>query len=168
MHARGCPTVTGCGCEGAGAPQLNHPTTPEAPFDAGAAPGSFVAFFAAQTNEVTPEKNLPKGKPGRIPQGVFTYTLFQVLAEYPQATYLNHDPKRQRKLLLHRREIRKFAEVASQKGLSIVPLEVHLVRGNVKVTIAIGKGLKRHDKREKLKEHDADREMRQAIRRQPE
>ena len=61
--------------------------TPEAPFDASAAQGSFVAFFAAQTNEVTPEKNLPKGKPGRIPQGVFTYTLFQVLAEYPQATY---------------------------------------------------------------------------------
>lgn len=88
------------------------------------------------------------------------------IAEYPQATYLNHDPKRQRKLLLHRREIRKFAEVANQKGLSIVPLEVHLVRGNVKVTIAIGKGLKQHDKREKLKENDANREIRQALRRQ--
>jgi SsrA-binding protein len=88
------------------------------------------------------------------------------IAEFPQATYLNHDPKRQRKLLMHRREIRKFAEVASQKGLSIVPLDVHLVRGNVKITIAIGKGLKRHDKREKLKENDADREMRQALRRQ--
>ena len=88
------------------------------------------------------------------------------IAEYPQATYLNHDPKRHRKLLLHRREIRKFAEAASQKGLSLVPMDVHLVRGNVKVTIAIGKGLKRHDKREKLKEHDADREIRQALRRQ--
>ena len=63
---------------------------PEAPVDAAAdsaETGSFVAFYAAQTNEVTPEKNLPKGKPGRIPQGVFTYTLFEVLAEYPQATY---------------------------------------------------------------------------------
>jgi hypothetical protein len=60
---------------------------PEAPFDAGENPGSFVAFFAAQTDEVTPEKNLPKGKPGRVPQGVFTYTLFEVLAEYPSATY---------------------------------------------------------------------------------
>ncbi len=49
--------------------------------------GSLVAFFAAQTNEVTPEKNLPKGKPGRMPQGVFTWTLFEVLAEYPGATY---------------------------------------------------------------------------------
>ena len=59
----------------------------EAPFDGGEATGSFVAFFAAQTNEVTPEKNLPKGKPGRKPQGVFTYTLMEVLAEYPSATY---------------------------------------------------------------------------------
>lgn len=59
----------------------------EAPFDAGEGEGSFVAFFAAQTNEVTPEKNLPKGEPDRKPQGVFTFTLMQVLAEYPGATY---------------------------------------------------------------------------------
>lgn len=67
---------------------LGDPRAPEAPFDAtDSAEGSFVAFFAAQTNEVTPEKNLPKGKPGRKPQGVFTWTLMEVLAEYPQATY---------------------------------------------------------------------------------
>jgi hypothetical protein len=63
------------------------PRATEAPFDVGAGEGSFVAFFAAQTNEVTPEKNLPKGKPGRKPQGVFTWTLMEVLAEYPSATY---------------------------------------------------------------------------------
>jgi hypothetical protein len=63
------------------------PRTVEAPFDSGTGEGSFVAFFAAQTNEVTPEKNLPKGKPGRKPQGVFTWTLMEVLAEYPNATY---------------------------------------------------------------------------------
>jgi hypothetical protein len=57
------------------------------PVDSAAGEGSFVAFFAAQTNEVTPEKNLPKGKPDRKPQGVFTFTLMQVLAEYPGATY---------------------------------------------------------------------------------
>ena len=66
---------------------VGDPRMPEAPFDAGEGEGSFVAFFAAQTNEVTPEKNLPKGKPGRKPQGVFTWTLMEVLAEYPQATY---------------------------------------------------------------------------------
>jgi hypothetical protein len=57
---------------------------PEAPVAAG---GRVVAFFAAQTNEQTPERNLPRGKPGRVPQGVFTWTLFETLAEYPGATY---------------------------------------------------------------------------------
>jgi hypothetical protein len=66
---------------------IGDPREAEAPFDATQGDGSFVAFFAAQTNEVTPEKNLPKGKPGRKPQGVFTYTLMEVLAEYPGATY---------------------------------------------------------------------------------
>lgn len=49
--------------------------------------GAFVAFYAAQTNEVTPEKKLPKGKPDRKPHGVFTYTLFETIAEHPGATY---------------------------------------------------------------------------------
>ncbi|MFO1201953.1 MAG: caspase family protein [Tabrizicola sp.] len=66
---------------------VGDPRQVEAPFDASEGEGSFVAFFAAQTNEVTPEKNLPKGKPGRKPQGVFTWTLMEVLAEYPNATY---------------------------------------------------------------------------------
>ncbi len=67
---------------------IEDPRAPaEAPFDVGEGDGSFVAFFAAQTNEVTPEKNLPKGKPDRKPQGVFTYTLMETLAEYPGATY---------------------------------------------------------------------------------
>lgn len=69
---------------------------PEPPMDAADGPtvvagedgmGALVAFYAAQTNEVTPEKRLPKGKPDRKPQGVFTYTLFETLAEYPNATY---------------------------------------------------------------------------------
>ena len=62
----------------------------EAPVDmaaAGADEGSFVAFYAAQTTEVTPEKRLPKGQPDRKPHGVFTYTLFETIAEYPGATY---------------------------------------------------------------------------------
>lgn len=66
---------------------VGDPRHAEAPFDPGSGEGSFVAFFAAQTNEVTPEKNLPKGKPGRKPQGVFTWTLMETLAEYPNATY---------------------------------------------------------------------------------
>lgn len=61
--------------------------TPEAPFASDAGEGSFVAFFAAQSNEVTPELKLPRYKKEAVSQGVFTYTLFEVLAEYPGATY---------------------------------------------------------------------------------
>ncbi len=87
------------------------------------------------------------------------------IAEYPQATYLNHDPRRERKLLMHRREVAKFAEAASQKGLTLVPLDVHLSRGLVKLTVAVARGRQLHDKREKLKKQADQREMRQAVRR---
>ena len=60
---------------------------PEAPMAGTGKGGHLVAFFAAQTNEQTPERNLPRGQPGRRPQGVFTWTLFEALAEYPGATY---------------------------------------------------------------------------------
>jgi SsrA-binding protein len=86
------------------------------------------------------------------------------IAEYPQASYLNHDPRRMRKLLMHRREVHKFAAVASQKGLTIVPIELAFKGGFVKLTVAVARGRKLHDKREALKKQDADREMRQAIR----
>jgi SsrA-binding protein len=88
------------------------------------------------------------------------------IAEYPQATYMNHDPRRVRKLLLHRREVRKFGEAAAIKGLTMIPLDVHFQRGLVKLTIAVAKGRKLHDKREKLKEQSARQEMQRAIRRE--
>ena len=87
------------------------------------------------------------------------------IAEYPQATYLNHEPRRPRKLLLHRREVRKFAEAAAQRGLTMIPLDVHFSRGLVKLTIAVARGRKLHDKREKLKQKDAQAEILQAKRR---
>jgi SsrA-binding protein len=86
------------------------------------------------------------------------------IAEYPQATYLNHDPKRQRKLLVHRREMARLSRSAEQKGLTLVPVDVHLTRGLVKVTIAIARGQKEYDKREKIKKHADQREIQQAIR----
>jgi SsrA-binding protein len=86
------------------------------------------------------------------------------IAEYPQANVWNHDRTRQRKLLMHRREVRKFAEVASQKGLTLIPLDVHFSRGLVKVTIAVAKGKKLHDKRESLKKRDDQKVIQQAMR----
>jgi len=86
------------------------------------------------------------------------------IAEYPQATYLNHDPKRQRKLLLHRRELGKFIRASEQKGLTLVPLDIHLSRGLVKVTVAIARGQKEYDKRDRIKKQMDQREIQQAIR----
>jgi SsrA-binding protein len=85
------------------------------------------------------------------------------IAVYPQASLLNHEPKRPRKLLLHRRELRKFAEQASHKGLTLVPLGMYFLRGKVKVKIAVGRGKKLHDKREALKTAEAKREMQRAM-----
>ncbi|MEW4527782.1 MAG: SsrA-binding protein SmpB [Maioricimonas sp. JB045] len=87
------------------------------------------------------------------------------IAQYPQATIMNHEPRRTRKLLLSRREIRKFAEAAEQQGLTLVPLDVHFSdRGLVKVTLSVARGRKLHDKREHLKKETAKKEIREAIR----
>ena len=85
------------------------------------------------------------------------------IAEYPQATVMNHEPKRPRKLLLHKRELAKFAESASQQGLTMIPLAVYFSRGIVKVKVAVAKGRKLHDKREKLKKQADKREIRSAL-----
>ena len=70
------------------------------------------------------------------------------IAEYPQATMYNHERRRKRKLLLQRREIRKFAEAGESQGLTLVPLSVFFARGFVKVKLGLCRGRKRHDKRE--------------------
>lgn len=82
--------------------------------------------------------------------------------EYPQATMFNHERQRKRKLLLNRREIRKFAEPAEHDGLTLVPLQVFFSNGLVKVKIGLCRGRKLHDKRERMKEQADRREMRDA------
>jgi SsrA-binding protein len=82
------------------------------------------------------------------------------VAEYPQATMFNHERRRRRKLLLNRREIRKFAETAEHDGLTLVPLAVFISGGLIKVRVGLCKGRKLHDKRERMKEQADRREMR--------
>jgi SsrA-binding protein len=86
------------------------------------------------------------------------------VVEYPQATYLNHDRRRPRKLLLSRAQIRKFAETAEREGMTLIPLSVYFSRGLIKVQLAVAKGRKLHDKRERIKKHEADRSIRDAVR----
>lgn len=82
---------------------------------------------------------------------------------YANAGYAHQDPDRDRKLLLHAKEIDNLSVKVDQKGLSVVPVNLHLSRGRVKVEIALGRGKKLHDQRDDLKNaaalRDAEREM---------
>lgn len=86
------------------------------------------------------------------------------IPEYDKANQLNHLPKRPRKLLMHRREIGKFADRALEKGLTLVPLKMYFKDGRVKVLMGIGRGRQAHDKRQKLKADTARRDIEIALR----
>lgn len=85
------------------------------------------------------------------------------ISPYESGGYVNHEPLGSRKLLLNRREIRKILGAVQQKGLTLVPLDVHIRGGYAKVTIGLARGKKSHDKREDLKRRDADREVARAM-----
>lgn len=78
---------------------------------------------------------------------------------YESRGYANHEPTRSRKLLLHRREIRRLIGAVERQGLTLVPLELYFKKGVAKVAIALAKGKKLHDKRDTEKQRDAEREM---------
>jgi SsrA-binding protein len=81
------------------------------------------------------------------------------IAPYEQAGPFNHEPRRPRRLLLHRREIRELWDVVRQKGMTIVPTRVYLKNGRAKLEIAVAKGKKLYDKREAIAKRDAEREI---------
>jgi SsrA-binding protein len=87
------------------------------------------------------------------------------IAEYPYSHALNHEPKRRRKLLMHRREMNKFAGQAFEKGLTLVPLKMYFKEGRAKVLLGICKGKQKHDKRESMKERETKRDIDRAMRR---
>jgi SsrA-binding protein len=81
------------------------------------------------------------------------------IPEYLQAHRYNHTPKRPRKLLLHQRQINKFAAAVEREGMTLVPLKLYFnAQGRAKIEIALGKGKKMHDKRDTLKKRSWDRE----------
>jgi SsrA-binding protein len=82
--------------------------------------------------------------------------------EYSHGNLQNHQPKAPRKLLLHKSEIRKLFGLAAVKGNALVPLAFYWKNGKVKVTLAVGKGKAEYDKREDLKQREADRELKRA------
>lgn len=88
------------------------------------------------------------------------------VTEYPWANRWNHVPKRDRKLLLHRKEIHKLDVAAAQSGYTILPLEIYLKQGKIKVLLGVCKGKRQYDKRQDQKKKDATREVEAALRRQ--
>ena len=87
------------------------------------------------------------------------------IPEYVEANRFNHQPKRPRKLLLHRREIRRFAAKAFQQGLTLVPLKMYFKGGRAKVLMGVCRGRQKHDKRQAMKQSEAKRAIQQAMRR---
>jgi SsrA-binding protein len=83
---------------------------------------------------------------------------------YEQGNRFNHEPTRTRKLLMHRKEIRKLIGAVERQGLTLVPLEMYFKRGVAKVTVALGKGKKLHDKRADEKKREDQRDMARAVR----
>lgn len=81
------------------------------------------------------------------------------ISHYEQGNIMNHEPTRTRKLLLHRKEINKLIGKTQEKGFTIVPLKIYLVRNLVKIEIALAKGKQSHDKRNSIKEKDLKREI---------
>lgn len=91
------------------------------------------------------------------------YILNMYIAPYEKGNIFNHEPRRTRKLLMHKREIIRYAQKVKEKRLTLVPLELYLVKGRAKLLIALGKGKKLYDKREALKERDNQRNLDKAM-----
>ena len=81
------------------------------------------------------------------------------IPEYPQASMLNHEPTRARKLLMHKKEIAKLAAKTQQEGYTLVPMKLYFKANKVKVELALAKGRKKWDKRQAIAKREASREM---------
>lgn len=86
------------------------------------------------------------------------------IAQYVHGNRENHEPKRPRKLLLHRREINRILTNLAQKGLTVVPTRLYLKGGRAKVEVALARGKRKFDKREDIAQRDADRQIERALR----
>ena len=87
------------------------------------------------------------------------------ISPYDQASRMNADPVRSRKLLLHRKEIASLIGKVRQKGYTLIPLRVYFTRNHAKVEVGLGRGKRQYDKRQAIAEREAKREMERAVRR---
>ncbi|HPZ10319.1 MAG TPA: SsrA-binding protein SmpB [Candidatus Eremiobacteraeota bacterium] len=125
---------------------------------------SFEAGIVLKGSEV---KSLREGKVSfvdsfaRVHEGeVWLYNLH--ISPYEKGGYINHDPLRNRKLLFHKREIRKIQTETQVKGLTMIPLKIYFRKSYAKVEVGLGKGKKLFDRRESIAKRDAERRIERA------
>lgn len=123
-----------------------------------------IALTGSEIKSVREHKVQLQGSYARIKDGE-VWLQDAHIAPYANAGYASHNPTRDRKLLLHKKEIRKIEEMMAGKGLTLIPLAMYFKRGKAKVELGVGRGLKHYDKRQKLKEADQRMDMQRAVRR---
>jgi len=123
-----------------------------------------IALQSGEVKSVRAGKVNFKGSFAKADNGqIFIHNLHIDL--YKEASYMNNEPDRKRRLLLHKREIRKLENQVILKGLSLVPTKMYFnARGFLKVQIAVGKGKKMYDKRETIKKRTIERSLAQTLR----
>ncbi|MCY3505524.1 MAG: SsrA-binding protein SmpB [Chloroflexi bacterium] len=104
-----------------------------------------------------------QGAYGRIRNGE-AWLLDAYIAPYQNAGFINHEARRDRKLLLHKKELRRIRAALDERGLTLVPLNMHLKRGMAKVELGVARGIKRYDKRRKIREREEGRQVARALR----
>ena len=122
-----------------------------------------VVLTGSEVKSLRAGKAQLKDSYGRITRGeVFLFNAH--ISEYTPASRFGHDPRRTRKLLLHRKEIERLIGKVKEKGLTLVPLRIYFRHGRAKVELGLGRGKKTYDKRESIKERETKREVERAIR----
>jgi SsrA-binding protein len=122
-----------------------------------------IALTGSEVKSAREHKVQLQGAYARIKDGE-VWLVGAHIAPYANAGYAPHDPTRDRKLLLHKKEIRRIAQMVEQRGLTLIPLAMYFKRGKVKVELGVGRGLKRYDKREMVRKRDQQRALEEALR----
>jgi len=136
--------------------KARHEYTIEETYDAG------LALVGTEVKSIRAGKANLQDAFGKVERGeVWLHNMY--IAPYEQGTRWNVEPRRPRKLLLHRREIDRLRGLTEQKGYALIPLALYFQHGYAKVELGLGRGKKLYDKREDIARRDADREARRAL-----
>jgi SsrA-binding protein len=123
-----------------------------------------IVLTGSEVKSVRDHKVQLQGAYARIKDGE-AWLIGAHIAPYANAGYAAHDPTRDRKLLLHKKEIRRIAQMVDQKGLTLIPLSMYFKRGKAKVELGVGRGRKSYDKREAVKQREQERAAAEALKR---